>query len=517
MNIGIINFFPMRPHVEHMYFLSSSLKELGHSVHYLNCKGGKNKCYYKIISKGNDQLSCFKCKLGGLKSYAEKVFSIDIDKVYKIEEKMNEWPSSSSYTAFRVEEGFESLFEEKTENLRLSLLQSVASTYNQTKEWISNNNIDFVFLFNGRMDILRAAYEACIEMNVKVQTIERTWFGDGLQVNTVGNCLSLYDIEKMSSDFMSKPLTDVQLKRVASNFLPRFRNESNNEWRSYNKKRENFVWNTEGGGYKCLILPSSKNEVLGHPDWKNLHSISYKDVFLKCIDKLGIERKNVILRGHPNWSEKIGAAEGSHINDDYKQWAEMNGINYIESSHSANTLDLISQADVLIVNGSSSAYEAAFLGTPTLLVSKCFYHTSGITKNIFSDSSIEELNTDFIRNYNHKEVLRKALRFIYIHGFRYPQFFNNVKAITTTEYLYKKTQNFFHDLSSLIEEGALVPSDNSFSDTINFEDDFIKSILNQEFNYLKKKNDILGYQRVNRRLLYRPLDWIRSKMKRGDL
>lgn len=518
MRVGLINFFPMRPHVEHMYFISKCLTKLGYEVSYLSCSGGEAKCYYKVISQKSGNLACLQCKLGGFKSYDDSNISyIDIDRKVEVDEEMLDWPRSSSYTAFRVEEGFEDIFMEKSNELYNELLLSVASVHKQTKEWIKKNNIEYVMVFNGRMDILRASLEACYDLNIPVNTIERTWFGDGIQFNFRGNCLNLKDITFLHENFKDKPLTKLQIEKVKSAFLPRFSNEDNNEWRNYNRNRSDYEWNTSESGLKCLILPSSKNEVLGHPDWKNPHHDSYKDVFLKCIDKLGIERHNVILRGHPNWSERIGSAEGMHINDDFKKWASEVGINYIESHDSADTLGLIKQADVVLLNGSSSVYEAAFLGTPTILVSPCFYYSAGISKNVFTEEDIEKLDTSYIENYNHGEVLIRAARFIYTHGFRYAQFSDHVRAITTTDYVYKIDEKVMSKLKYILENNEITSSDESFSSTTIEEEEFVNAIIRGDYSYQSNVKKYDGFFKINRRSFYRPVDWIRSKMKRGDL
>ncbi|EPZ50542.1 hypothetical protein M902_1488 [Bacteriovorax sp. BAL6_X] len=519
MKVGLINFFPMRPHVEHMYFISKCLTKLGHDIHYLSCAGGESKCYYKIISQKSDRLACFQCKLGGFKSYDDSNISyVDIDKRASIEDKMFDWPRSSSYTAFRVEEGFEEIFMEKSNKIYDELLLSVATVYEQTKEWIKKNSIEYVMVFNGRMDILRASLEACNDLNIPVNTVERTWFGDGIQLNFRGNCLNLKDITFIHEQYKDKPLTKFQLEKVKSAFLPRFSNEDNNEWRNYNRNRSEYDWNTSVSGLKCLILPSSKNEVLGHPDWKNPHNDSYKDVFLKCIDKLGIERHNVILRGHPNWSERIGSAEGMHINDDFKKWSKEVGINYIESHDSADTLGLIKQADVVLLNGSSSVFEAAFLGTPAILVSPCFYYSAGISKNVFTEEEIQRLDLSCITKYNHGETLVKAARFIYTHGFRYAQFNESVKAITTTEYIYKFDESIMSKLKYFLENNDIASNDENYSDSTKDEEEFVNAILKGDFSYNRKSNAISDdFVKVNRRFFYKPIDWIRSLMKRGDL
>lgn len=519
MRVGLINFFPMRPHVEHMYFIAKCLNKLGHDVHYLSCSGGESKCYYKVISQKSNGLACLQCKLGGFKSFASSNISyVDIDRREEVEEKMLDWPRSSSFTAFRVEEGFEDIFMEKSTKLYNELLLSVASVFTQTKEWIEQNNIDYVMAFNGRMDILRASLEACHDLKIPVNTIERSWFGDGIQFNFRGNCLNLGDITYLYEKFKNKPLTKLQIEKVKSAFFPRFSNEDNNEWRTYNRNRSDYEWNSSEPGLKCLILPSSKNEVLGHVDWKNPHDESYKDVFLKCIDKLGIERHNVILRGHPNWSERIGSAEGMHINDDFKKWASEVGIKYIESHDSADTLGLIKQADVVILNGSSSVYEAAFLGTPVILVSPCFYHSAEITKNVFTKEEIESLDTSYIKNYKHGEIIAKATRFIYTHGFRYPQFNDYVKAITTTDYIYNFDERVMLQLKYILENNDITSSDDTYSDSTKYEDNFIKDILNGDFSYTRMQQSVdEGFERLNRKLIYRPVDWVRSLMKRGDL
>ena len=66
----------------------------------------------------------------------------------------------------------------------LKLTNSCFAYYNSVKEWVSNNDIDMVFGYNGRMDLMRAARLAVMDMNKIFWTVERPWFGKGLLDNT---------------------------------------------------------------------------------------------------------------------------------------------------------------------------------------------------------------------------------------------------------------------------------------------------------------------------------------------
>ena len=55
MNIGFVNIFSFRPHVEHLNFLQAVLKKSGHDTFFLTCDSSVSNCYAQAI-KGSRKL-----------------------------------------------------------------------------------------------------------------------------------------------------------------------------------------------------------------------------------------------------------------------------------------------------------------------------------------------------------------------------------------------------------------------------------------------------------------------------
>lgn len=81
MNIGFVNVFAFRPHVEHLIYLSELLKAKGHNVYFLTCDSSVSNCYAREI-KGSGRISeCSKCILGGVRSYTNENITSVVDQI----------------------------------------------------------------------------------------------------------------------------------------------------------------------------------------------------------------------------------------------------------------------------------------------------------------------------------------------------------------------------------------------------------------------------------------------------
>lgn len=506
--------FAYRPHVEHMFFLSKEFKVAGHKVFHFNCKSSVPNCYTLELRNSSKLKECSKCILGSLYSYTNENTTF-IDPNLKTEKDLIQLTQSSSYTLTRIENPEDKNLPDVIE-IQKRLLDSVQIAYENTKEWIIKNQLDYVLFFNGRMDITAAIKQACEDLNIKFTAVERTWFGDGIQFNPGQNCLSLNALHELSREYISKPLTKHQISTAASHITTRFRTGVNLEWRNYNKDAQDIEWPAGRTGLKILILPSSKNEQLGQHDWRNEWD-DYTSIFEKVISKFSGKFNNCIVRGHPNWSENIGKVKGTRISDYYEDWCTKKDVHFLPGHTKANTTNLIAQADLVILNGSSAVYEAALLGTPTISVGRCQYQFGNFSKMVLSDSELNDLNPNDILNQDPKETIRMALRFIYIFGIRYAIFNNVIKAKTTTKFEY-------HDhidtdrILKIIDTNKLIPDDTDFSLNEEEEDEIIQLVLEKSWDKLEYNPETLNKKKlkIERRGVFKTVDKIRDFFPRGD-
>lgn len=520
MKIALINFFPFRPHVEHMFYLGEQLKKANHEVVYLSCKGALGSCYNLAI-KGNAAFSCAKCRVGGLESFVpgDRLRFVDdyIDRSEpdKSSPYYREMVKSSSYTLTRIERS-EDLEAAKVIGFQDELEKGAFRSFSGVRRFIEEEGPEFVFVFNGRMDVLRGAVEAAKSLDTPFACVERTWFGHGVQLNFSGNALSLVELRKVTDVFQSKPLTKKQAISSASFICSRFLKTNELEWRKYNEDSVNYGWPKSGGDRKrILILPSSKNEQLSHPDWESGIS-DYLEAFKVLLKKLPREKYSVVLRGHPNWAENIGIASGKSIEEHYLRWCEENDVEMLGSSSKQNTCDLIRSCDHLILNGSSAAYEAGFLGKKITCVGSCHYSTSGIADVYLSEDELERFSPE-ADEHDRVEVIRKTLRFVYSFAHRYALFQRSIKANSTTDYSYSSNFDMAR-LERMMESGHILFEDEEFAEEQLGEDEVVGLIESGDWSMFQNLPSPVIQKELNlgRKGLFRYIDSIRNLLPRGD-
>jgi hypothetical protein len=351
-------------------------------------------------------------------------------------------------------------------------------------------------------------------VGVQYITHERTWFGDGIQLIPNGNCLSLQALSQLVKEFDDKPLTKQQALIAGKLIGERFLQRNSLEWRLYNKNPDPAPWPLASSGKRILILPSSKNEFAGHDEWKSNWQ-SNTDALDDFFDVFNIRPDQVVLRCHPNWSENIGKAKGDRSLSLYKSWAERRSVYLISSENKASTYDLIQQADIVILNGGSSAVEAGACGKQVVCLGPSTYQDAGFvhvyrSRSEMEKNGLEEIETETIR--------RKTLRFLYVRSHRFPQFVDYVKAVETTRYQYFDGADPDR-LIKIIKTGRLQADDPSFADNDREEAEVVDLLERKEWGMLADYAppvQVLTPLQVLRRKGLRWVDDFRAKFARGD-
>lgn len=517
MKIGLASIYSFRPHVEHMAYIGKILDSNNIEISYLTCDAELPTCYGRELKEEGKIIGCSKCIIGGVRSYEyNRIFSINSKYRKKLPLEMS-WSliKSSLNTIYRVEieDDFKKIELEERKN---NMMVAVEIAYGSTIEWIKRNKLDAIICFNGRMEITAAIMQAARDSGVRFISQERTWFSYGVQFNLNENCLSLSEVNELNNQFQDKPLTVTQAGKAVSLVASRFLGTNKTEWRAYNLERINAIWPIAvSEGKKVLILPSSHNEFMGHPDWKNQWG-SFVEGFEWVIDELHVPRENVVLRCHPNWSEYIGKRTGVFSEDYYKNWANSKGYNIIDSRDKRSTFDLIKECDVLVVNGSSAAVEAGFLNKLIICIGRSAYEKAGFTIQL-SKKPTENLSS-IIEKFNLDDVARKALRHVYTMYGRFPFFVNDVVATSSIDYVYNYEPKMNRFLQ-LLEKGVFGVEDESFSNDLADEDYFLEKIKNGEWELLQSFSNeaYISSKKMNRIFILRWVDSIRKLYKRGDV
>jgi hypothetical protein len=520
MRIGFANIYAWRPHVEHMQFLALAARSAGHEVRFLVCDSDFPSCYSRELRPHNaDWWECFKCRCGSNRSYvSEGVSSIGelAPAPGSSAARFEDITRSSANTLWRFESPAE--FDSELARTTAQRLSPAAErAHRAALRWMHDERLDGIYVFNGRMDTTRAVTEAARDAGVPFVSVERSWFGDGLMLLPQENCIGLSTVGQMVERYRDHPLNTAQARRIARHVASRFLRVNTTEWRAYNQNAVHESWPRSGSGPRVLILPSSRNEFFGHPDWETgwrepTHALD------TVLSQEPLKNANCVLRCHPNWGERIGHATGAMPERYYTEWARARDIPVIASTERTSTLTLIDQCDVVIVNGSSAALEAGVLGKMVIATGPSIYQRAGFAESAISPQQLAGIRwqpDDDTRTAN----IRRTLRFGYTMVARLPQFVEEVRSLTPADYRYS-TPRDPQRVARLLETRELVADDARTDGSLASEDEVMKAIAQQQWQELLDaevpSSEPLQPMEVVRRPLFRMVDSLRKLRPTGD-
>lgn len=524
LRIGFASVYAWRPHVEHLMFLARLVGQTGHVPLFLTCDGDLPVCYTRELRDVRpDWAECLLCRVGGVRSYTGANVS-SIGSLAGTDnadgDRFAELASSSASTLGR----FESPADYATADyaaIRDRLAPAVGIAYSAAREWIRRERLDAICLFNGRMDATRGIFEAARDAGIRVVTVERSWFGDGLQLLPDETCLGLQSVHAMVREWSTRPLTCAQALQAAGRVASRLRGTNTTEWRAYNRQAQHGAWPVASGGRRILLLPGSVNEIWGHPDWRS-HWAEPTAAYDALMDQLGLAPADIVLRCHPNWGERIGRNDGRLPEQFYTQWAMSRGVHVISSGATISTMGLIAQCDAVVLASGSAALEASAMGKQVIATAPSVYQEAGFRTDATHHDAVAQVVLDVDRSGKEQAALRArlrrhGLRFSYTMSHRLPQYVQHVRALSSSQYRYPKGADP-QRLLEIIRTGRLAPDDAAHSDSDAQEDAVLALMEAGDWDALAPAAaaDQRQQPKVYRRWLLRPMDYIREKIPVGD-
>lgn len=520
MRIGLTTVYSWRPHVVQMEFLARLLEKAGNEVRFLTCDADLPTCYTRELRSGRPSaVECGLCRLGGVRSYRSSNVS-SIKQLHSSPQPLYDdaifWAQSSASTIGRFESDDDYNSPEfQTISGRLGEATSLA--YDAALRWIDNEQLDAVVCFNGRMDVTRAVWEAARKRNVRYISMERTWFGDGIQLLPDENCLGLKSVHRMVRQWADVPLTSSQSYVSAGIVAARFTRSNTKEWRAYNVSAKVGTW-PANGEKRVLFVPGSRNEIWGHPD-RTEKWASRTAAFDAVIEHLGLNAEDIVVRGHPNWGERIGRQLGEKSERYYKDWANARNYVYLNSNDSTSTLSLIEQADAIVVAGGSAALEAGLIGKRVINLAPAPYQEAGFVDQVNSPRDLTGLDLLYEDSSKQQDVRRsKALRFCYTVARRIPQYCQDVICISPEEYVFN-TQAAPDRLVNLLRTGELQPDDCTAAADGKEEEQVLQLVRQKRWDALllhANAPTIESWGPIKRRPPFAMMDQLRKKLPRGD-
>jgi hypothetical protein len=524
MRLGFTSIYAWRPHVAQMYYLARLAEQAGHETRFLACDSDLPTCYIRQMRPHRARLiECAGCRLGGIRSYSGKnVSSIGALRQAGCQpEGAADWVKSSASTLGRFESD-DDFVSPAFSRFAEELQPAAEIAYSAARAWIEREKLDGIFLFNGRMDATRAVLEAAKDAKIPFVSMERTWLGDGIQLFPNEGCGGLANVDRMVGEWSTCPLSARQALTAASHIASRFLRRNQKEWRAYNVNAKAVAWPTENPRRRFLLLPGSRSEMWGHDEWQN----SWPEpaaAYDALIAHFGIKPDEMVLRCHPNWGETIGRATGALSERYFTDWAKKRGVICIPSTDTISTMSLIEQCDAILVMGGSAALEAGALGKQVLALSPSWYQKAGFQTGLYGPDDLAgaflhlDLNPGE-RAKTVRDIQKKTLRYCYTVGYRVAQFVPFVRCITTTDY------DFFAgadpaQLMYMLRTGMLLPDDAHAAENETEEDEILALIAARDWEKLKapQQAQAMKKQLIQRRHIFQTVDWMRSKLRRGDL
>lgn len=525
LRIGFASIYAWRPHVEHLYYLATLAQQDGHTCVFLACDADLPHCYTRELRDLRpDWQECLICRSGGLRSYTPTGVS-SIGALQKplvdVPAAAAQWPLSSASTLGRFESD-EDFASPAFHAIAQRLVPSIERTYRATRNWITRERLDAICVFNGRMDATRAIFEAARDAGIRVVSVERTWFGDGLQLLPEENCLGLHSVDALVDHWSQYPLTELQARQTAAYVAARFTGRNHTEWRAYNIRANDVSWPIANARRRVLLLPGSRNEIWKHPDWESdwPEPVAAYDAIMA---HFGLKPNDLVLRCHPNWGERIGKADGQLAERYYTDWARARGIHVIASTDTASTMSLITLADAVVLASGSAAFEAGVLGKQVIVTAPSAYQRADLRTDATTPLALSQarLHVDLdtaTQAALSRDISRKSLRFGYTMARRVAQYADFVRAESSSRYHYVAGADSSR-LTRLLRSGALETDDTTFASDGKAEDEVLDAIANRDwdaFESSRPSSEGEPLQPIRRRWMFRSIDTIRGWMPVGD-
>lgn len=521
--VGMVPVFGWRPHVSHFVYLAQAIRACGMNLKTLRCDASIATCYNREIKGGAaKRLACTSCRLSTSvpASYANTRSRFGDYKDGELPPQSANWAASSYRTITRTERS--ELDELDFQSALFHRLEvACAQTYSRVLAWIKAEKIDFVFFFNGRMDITRATMEACQDAGIRYAAIERSIFNWGIQINPMTSCLDLTALHRISAQYANVPLDSVAADFAGTLLAARMYNmpEHITEWRAYNTQRVVVEWPAPGKR-RILLVPSSANEIEGNTNyWMEWSSTTHG--MEAVMDALGISADEAVMRGHPNWSEQIGTASGNASDMHYRNWSERKGIHYIPPDSRADTNSLIAASDLVIVSHSSAAFEATALRRPVINIRNALYSEAGISYNMRTRAELEanlgKVRAAMQEDTGADERRRCLLRLLFTLAKRMPLFPDDVRPSGSTSAVMHRPASY-ERFKSILQAGELISAEYPAAEATHFEDAVLAGIDKRSFKLM----DLDACYRPTGPLIRYPIGFrlaenLRASFRRGDL
>lgn len=270
------------------------------------------------------------------------------------------------------------------------IIQKGAALYDWMIDLIEKEKPDLVYNFNGRFIYNRAILRACQAKNVTVNIHERGHdiHHYELYKNTLPHDLD-YIESRIAEAWNASPQSTSDKEGVAKLFYEERRGGIEQSWLSFIKKQESdrLPSNWDSTRRNIVFFNSSEDEFASiGAQWKRyVYDSQFLAVERVCKNYLSQPEFQFFLRIHPNLSEV-----GDYGLEDLLSQALPN-LTVIYPDGPESTYAMIDRAEKVISFGSTVGIEAAYAGTPSILLGSSFYRNLGSTYNPLTEEELFRL------------------------------------------------------------------------------------------------------------------------------
>jgi len=262
--------------------------------------------------------------------------------------------------------------------------------YKTTYEYLKNYNIDEIYIFNGRFDILRASLRAAQKYKKsKIKVLEAAGVMDKF---TISENTYPHDYEyqkKILNQLWNKEKSFSKKESLAKKWFIDRLNAKDQGDISYikdqikNKLPDNF--NPKKRNISIFI--SSEHEISTIPEYKNPFFKNQLETIKYIINHFKINNKyNFYIRMHPNLKD----VDDCYISELQEINKNFNNVFLIEADSPVDSYALLKNSEKIISFGSTIGIEAVFYNIPSILIGKAVFEDNN---SLYIPKTKEEIIT----------------------------------------------------------------------------------------------------------------------------
>lgn len=416
MNVLVFSSFHLPPLYVglNLEFIQRNLDE-GNKVFLIDCNGSFKECGFNTYGL---KYMCEICKFrenNGLKLLSEKVNRFSLNDLISTEDKelattyiskLQSLQKDDECNGFEVGEAVYSSYISKTrdrsftsssdqEVLKKLAYNSILS-YESISRFITEYEIDSLYIFNGRWDYYRAALSAGRKNNLEIEVFEDYRKGGFLRVfgDNLPHAIKK-KTELINQSWENEKDYEIKKKISDSYFI--------NKRKGKNTTVKNFTsYQTKGklpigfiDGVKTFVLYNSSDDEIAAvgTEFDNPYFKDQTEGILFIADHFKTNTDvQLIIRMHPN----LKGLDRDYLAPIYDLQSIYKNIHIVKPEDDVDSYRLLDIADTVITFGSSIGVEATYWDKPVILLGKSFFGLDVAHVPHNQDGIIELLNSSLI-------------------------------------------------------------------------------------------------------------------------